>query len=385
MINFYIIYPYRDSRLQRRFLIDKSNIASAIMRTAKSEPYQLNLTISPASKLYDTILDTGTGIRVDFGDISIAFVRKKGGNNAAQRLDGLVELKYLSEDVDLENLGLNPRKLAWGQEWNDTLGALLTSLSDRYYFRQVGADRNLKFSTGALNNLQLLRRACDFRNVQFRNNGIVDAGDGERTEILVGDFTEMPIKFKINNLVRSPNPFDKSALRLKDIDINYSGEVLTGVLPFVNTGGGFDPSSATFLTDPGATFIDPDYPLVASSVQTSGGETIYEVSAPVSSPSRRVEVYEHLAVSNSEDGGVATVDLEISKEQLYERAVNFLKSKSENINYSLDIEYNSVVLPLEKIDVNIRKVLDFDGAKKKVEVRGEYYSDSYEFDLSKIS
>lgn len=395
MLNLFITYPYsgEPQKIRTNIPLKTGGVTKAVLKTNPSNPYQLNLSVNPQlGQIYDLLQRTDVGVIVQHDGLSINFVRRNDSTNKSENLNGELNLFYLSDEILLDNLAVNPRKLRYNSVFKGAVSSLLGNIpQDNYYFRLVGSDRQIAFPTGALDNFQILKKITEvIGDYQYRNAGVQDLGAGEKTVIEIGDFSVLPIKHTITNHTKLPDPFTKNKIQFNRIEINYSGEVLTGVLPYSDNGGGFDPSSSTLLKNPSAPYIQPNFPLIPTNVTTTDGATIYYIentNTLASAPYPRIEAFGIQAQANIIDfntTGINPVEfsLELSEEELYNRAVNFLRGKSENERYRLDIDYRGLILPFEKIEVKVRQLIDFNQYRSEISVDDIFYSTAYTFDLS---
>lgn len=389
ILQIHIIRPYQSLDKVFPINVNSGGVTECLLQTQKSNSYQLSLKINPTigSTVYDLLDDQSIGLRVSIDGTDLAFVRRSSGLETSQTLDGNKLIKFISNDFLLTDVNQNPRILSWNTVFKGTALDYLQNISQNFIFSYIGAPPQVSLATGVRNNFELLQLLAENEaSIDWRINGIKTDTDGiEKTEILVGDFSSGETKYRINNASTNSNPYkSRDLIYVSNVVIRESGEVLSKVTPIGNSGLGADNSSMIFLTNPGADYVQPHFPLVQSGTTLSDGTVVYDIQNTLNSSSTsRGEVFTSKMQTNVVDAlNAATLSYEESQKNLYERAVSYMQSRNDTQKYDVDIEYNSFILPLEKIDVDYRIKRNFFGFEETLKIEGIFYTQERRFDLS---
>ncbi len=379
----HFIRPYESIEPKATINLDQKGVSSAVLKVVANEPYQLNLKINTNlnSDLYKLLESQDAGLRLQADDIDLVFIKKSGFVESTENLTGEKEIKFVSEDILLSDIRQNPRILPYNSVYSGTISNFIKQLSKNFFWTFVGNDRNFTLSTGMKDNYQLLQELINStKNISFRNNGVKTIGGISKTEILVGNFKVLPIKHFATNF--SKTPFEKNIIQIKDLTIAESGEVLSHILPIGDVGLGADNSSFVYLDDPSADFIDGDFPLVPSSSKLSNGKTIYEIWNKNSNLKfERGAIYPIFLNQNTENLFITFTKKDAQK-KLYETGVRFLKNKTDNSRYRIEIDYHHIILPLDKIQVNFSQTIESLNGKREISTQKVLFVQDREFDLS---
>lgn len=381
----HFIKPYENIEPKFTINFDQKGISSAVLKVVANEPYQLNIKINTNlnAELFELLESQSAGLRLQVDDIDLVFVRKSGYTEAVESLTGEKEIKFVSEDILLSDIKRNPRIFDYNSIYVGGVQNFLNQLSSNFYWKFLGTERKIVLTTGMKDNYQLLQDLISTtKNISFRNNGVKTIGGVSKTEILVGEFTELPIKHTATNYFG--NSFDKNIIRISDLTIAESGEILTHILPIGDVGLGADNSSFVYLDNPSADFIDGDFPLIPSGRKLSNGKTIYEIWNKNSALNfERGEIWTYSLSQNTEDG-IEVFSVADAQKKLYESGVRFLKQKTDNSKYKIDLNYDKIILPLDKILVQFRQVNESFNNKRFIDVNEVLYAQDREFDLKNL-
>lgn len=347
--------PYISLEKNINIPFDSDGIVDISLELATKAPHQLNLTINPnLGSLYRFFLDNPTaGLRIDQDDgLSLAFIKRPEGSKDSQTPTGELKIKMLSTVSLLYNTRVYTRKIPLGFSLNGSIKEYFENLSDKVIIDFISNDQNANYLTpiGSLYD-QLTQSVDNLGNYSWRDLGVknntvyLEVGNSQNRPVLPGLIA--------TNLTAWPK-VSRNIILVDSVTKNGSGETLTHVRPVGNKGLGGDLSTTFFITDTNINTIEQisGFPLVESKDVLANGLRIYDVenTEAVNDPNITSEISEVYVVNLAEYQDSNTPINFNQAQTVYNRSVNFLKTKNDTKRFSVELMPNKILLPGDKIE-----------------------------------
>lgn len=336
-------------------------IDSIELQCTTNAPHQLNITFNQNDpELYNLFADNPySGIRIDQSDgLSLTFIKKPNYVKDEETVSGKLLVRFVSTITLLHNTRVYPRKLLIGKIYSGTDKDYFLQTTDKINVDFYSDEELVEFMPSIGDTYDLLMDGVSRLNrFTILDRGVRRISGTEKINIEVGRIEDKeadPVLFA-GNMFESAYAADGFIL-INDAKKVASGEELTHLRVFMNQGQGGDLSSTQFLdsTNIESISIKPDFPLVPSTEQLANGRVLYDIKNTRSTVDIEVsEVYPINIEAEIQDGNAAQ---NINQAQYgYNRGVNFLRQKQENVRLDLDMVMPKIVLPTTRFQIQYRK------------------------------
>lgn len=376
MFRLYLIDCY-DASIQFKDLhaisLENSGITSLELKCLLNEPYQLTAQINANFRYWETLKNNkNIGLRLETDFVNLAFIQ----DDRKQTLFGNQSFTFISSSHKLYESPTFNNNISY----NGSLQTLLNGIDSNFVFTNISASADIDgLQTGHLNNLELVNSAINqIKAFSWRDNGIVDSGGGVfKTEILYGDFgNDIDTWYNANPTTRQnaasieylqtafDNYLNENSAIPSYVNENDRGDYITYLKAVGDTGQG-SAENATFVpNDPGATYIDPEYPLVPI-VNPIKGTTEYYIlntSAPTYPVKYRTEIF--TLSGNSEDSsGTQDINPTIAARRTYQLGVAFLKRTNRSTTISFNVTNKRIILPGNTAKITYKELIPYIGQR----------------------
>lgn len=378
---------------ERLAIIDqnKGDLANFIMKLGKNKWYQLEMIITAEFSRYDYVKDSNDfGVRIETENLDLGFVfYKKEILNHNRIKCNLFGSSYRLYTTLLSNKD---------RVYNGSLATFLGQLSTDYVFTPIGSDIDTIITTGVLDNFELLKESIMYKeNFEFIEIGLKDTGGGNyKPEILYGDFSQIESYYnttsdervkplKVSNIIPTDNS-DSDLAFLDSYSISQPNEPFTLLYAFSQTGQGASANSRVELTNANASYINPQFPLVANTSGVTGDTTYYVRNPYAVNYEEKIRVYSPLesTISFDETGQTIITD-QISPEKLYKKAVAYIQAYSGQGVVKTELAFKKLVLPGTLAKVNFKETYKKDDGTTRIEeINTNVILDDLYFDLETI-
>jgi len=362
------------------------------LQTLSNTPYQLNMEINLDFPFWKELKENREyGVRLKTKYLDLAFLQL----DRKQEVEGKQTFTFISSSYKLKTA--RPTQLA--TIYKGSLAQFLGNLSSDFYFDFISADQEITIDTGVSNNLELITEATQkAKGYNWVEAGIVDTGAGYKTRIVVGNFGQDLENYYNATLDKAFKPLDcfqsaklddfdnDSTANLSYLNENDSGDTFKYLKPVSNSGSGGGASNSTLtLTNPSATYIQGQFPLVNLTNPTTGQPDYFIENPFYNRTTDTFEIFNSSGTSNSEIGdGINVIDGEAT---LYAEAVAYIKRKNLIRQITMNATAKRVFLPMtlcylrynEKITLTDREVIN------TYNIDDKFVMDNTTFDLTKIS
>lgn len=326
-----------------------------------NEPQQMQILINPSVPFWKDFVENPTyGIRYRTDTLDFIFIKKK----ADILTYGETEINLFSSSYKLMTIQRDLRDLLYKGD----LSTFLAKFPSEFTFTNISSSKNVIIETGVLDNLKLLTESVSYpEKFGWRDNGIIDSGGGVyKTQILYGNFGEDITNYynsssdvtakPVNTYSYTSAPNDDLDLApIKSVERRQTGEVYTHVYPTGDTGGGANQSTSIRLTNPTASYIDPQYPLVPLYNSERGQNDYYVLNPNVHWPVPRVVDYAYTYSANKFDStGNAELTQDQREELLYRATVSYIQALEVTSYNEVDVELKKAVLAGNQININYK-------------------------------
>jgi len=363
MIKLSLCEPYNGWRIIAPINMNDGDITLCEFEHRMNEYNQMNITFSPQFSRYKDILDSKSwGVRLQTDTLDLGFVYYK----AIVRPHGLYECTLMSGVYLLGTEYLDNKD----RVYKGTLSTFLNSLSTRVAYTPISGDYDIELVTGVSDNIELLNEAIRFPDfIGWIDAGLKDTGGGVMIpEVVYGDFSKIETyyeatgdeRFKpvyVNNYSDSDNTDDNSIIYIDKYKVSRQYERPTLLYAYVDNGGGSAPNTRTELTKTIAPWINPLYPVIRRRSPITNKFTYYIRNPFALNYIERIGTYTYENTNNTE----GQVDLDISEDYLYRRAIWYLSVMGNQDTYSIQPMIKKIALAgtLAKMDFNdYSKALD---------------------------
>lgn len=326
-----------------------------------NSPHQMQLLVNPNMPFWEEFANNPLyGIRYRTDTLDIVYIKK----NPTILMYGETEINLFSTSYKLKTVQRDLRDLLYKGD----LATFLGKFPSEFVFTPISSSTNIIIDTGVLDNLELLSGAVGYpEQFGWRENGLVDVGGGVlKTEILYGHFGDDITSYyntssddrakplRTYTFTSSPND-DLDVAPIKSLERRQTGEVYTHIYPVGDTGGGANQSTSIRLTNPLASYIDPQYPLVPLYNAERGQNDYYVLNPNASWPVPRVLDYPYTySVNKFDSSGNAELTVAQREELLYRAAVSYIQALQVESYFEVDVELKKAVLPGNHIDIRYR-------------------------------
>lgn len=354
----------RNFEILRPIITNSGGLLDAFLTMDLNGAYELKLKISTELAVYDQLTKSNFGVRLQTEDLDLCFF--KGKNPDTNLQTGTVELTYFSASYLLK---YSQRILQENQLYKGSAFNLLQNLHPDFEFELLGSDKFIEQNTGILNNFAILEDTCKSAGGwSWREQGITQ---NNKTKILIGDFNNITQKYKARNWFFD-DPFDSDTIQIKGIKQIKSGESISHLLIFSDSGKGSENQTIMFLNQLNANYILPDFPLVNKGKQIRGQIAYYIFDQ---NNKLGFDKFETFVVQNA-----------VSPQEIYNKGVAYIKSKKDDEIYEFDFGFPKIILPGEKVDIEyLYKITNLDGTKRTLfDIKDTQTFRKLNFDLSKL-
>jgi hypothetical protein len=354
----------------------RGGITEAQLKVAVNEPSQLNFKINTnLGSDWQYLRDNfDTGLKVIGKRYDSIFV--KGRQPQFDRDFGVVNLGFFGASYLLKN----SQKLNSDLEYNGSVQTLISRLDPNFAFISIGADRNIKISTGQMNNLELLNECMKAAGGFIWFDGVtVDTGAGYKPSIYYGAISDIQATLGldphfaplyIDDRAALDNPFSPDFVILNSVKKNYSGEIYTHLQVLGDVGQATAINSRLKLVDPGASYINAEFPLVSVINSITGASELYIINTRATPLTKRYSynTQTYTLSANSQDSELRTIrSIDDAREYMYNKGVAWLKQHTYNESYNVDYTLNQICYPGTAIVINRKDTAtQIDGSKLEV-------------------
>lgn len=357
MINFTLIEAYDPivNFCDIRLINLNSDVVKWYYQMKLGEPHKLVIHFSPAFSAIDVVLSSTTfGVRMRTSNLNLAFVyfdRKIIAH-------GVVVVEFYSSVYKLNFEPLRYLNTFYSGSLQSFLGTPFG-----FEFVPISGDRQIRVTTGALNNLEAVTEAISYPfYFTFLEAGIREISGVQKTVILFGDFRDVESFYTANSslypylepgtatnfLADSRQP---GATYITDYEKIENTMKFNHVYAYVDSGTGQSPNSSIVL-QAGASYVNPQYPVV-----TIDGVNYVQVPQAPNTPVR-VKVYPVNEPSSTETaGGTPAVVPDISAEVAYSRTVRYIQSFGASFFWKFKVSNPYVKLPGVPLLVTCRETI----------------------------
>lgn len=341
-----------------------------VIQLNMSELHQLKIEINPyAGDVYDILKnDSDAGLRITATEgvetyFDYAFVKQNGGREA-QEENQILSLTLNSYSVVTNDVADGERVIRWGTIYNrQSLNAILGDLSrPNLLYKNISDDLNISVDTGFDTEYDFFNRMIKKHAVGYNwvDTGIQTISGVDTSVIEVADYDSLVAnRFATNrNMIQSP--FENEVIMIDDLEINYSGEQLLGVLPIGTIGEGANLNSSFFITNPANINSIPGFPVIPSPTKTANGKTVYYVANTLATAGRVLTKPYDVAGENQQAGIVTFNDANIEN-FIYQLAVQDLKRKQDRAAYKFSINTRKPILVGDRVEYDYHKEIEFQG------------------------
>lgn len=308
------------------------------------QPHQLIVRIAPQFAKYNDIRTReDIGIRLQTDTLDLAFVYF----DRTELEYGVIELKLLSSAYKLE---YSPLKYP-NQFYSDSLEDFLAVFIDCTFIR-IGADVETQLHTGQQNNYESIVEAISYPFFyNWLEIGIKETAGVFKTQIVYGDFRQIRAFYEANSSIYPMlNPIrvlqysfgdndDVNTAFINSYKINENTLKFNHVFVGNDSGTGSSANTAILL-EPGASYVDPQYPIV-----TIEGVNYVQVPESNQNPTK-IKVFSLQEPSNTENSsGTQVTNTEITAEIAYRKAVSFIQAYKASKFYNFDLTLKKLTLP----------------------------------------
>jgi hypothetical protein len=391
-----LINPY-DTQVQYKTLSSlmpqSGGIVDLKLKVQSNNPYQLILTMNAQCPFWNELKNDRTlGVRFTTKYIDLAFLQY----DRKQNLEGKQTFTFISSCHKLNRVRPNNLNIIY----KGSLASFLGSLSSDFIFDFISSDQEITLDTGITNSLTLITEAMQkAKGYSWVEAGLVDVGNNVfKTRIAIGDFGQDLEGYYQSTGDKAFTPLfcekrallddweDDNTANLNYLNENDSGDTFKYLLPVGNSGSGAGSNSTNLvLTNPTASYINGQFPLVALTNPTNGKVEYWIQNPFYTSYLDTFEVQSFTGTNNSEQG--ETLTTEQTEASLYAEAVAYIKRKSLIRQITMNAISKRVCLPntLCYVQYNEKiKLLDNE-VLNPYSVKEVFCMDDMEFDLTKIS
>lgn len=316
-------------------------------------PHELDLTINTDFNSYYELLENPfAGILLIQDDgLRLSFIKEQLGQKSVEQPTGVVKIRFVSTVTLLQNTRLFTSNYPLGFVYEGGISNFYSSLCSRASINFISTEKEINYLIPIGSVYDTFNMSVDsLGNYSWRDYGVNTNGN---LILEVGRSSDRPVDENLiaTNLVNFSTQ-EKNTILIKSVLNSSSGETLTHLRPIGNKGVGGDLSSTIFISQDEVNSIsqDPEYPLVESKESLANGKLIYDIlntqaisTTEVSRP-YVVNITDY-QVSNDTQAYNQT-------QQVYNQAVNFLKTKNEKSRKLIDIEPNKIIMSGTRLRVN---------------------------------
>lgn len=334
--------------------------------------YELKTVLNTSSEIYDELRNNfDYGLIIETQDVTLGFIKAR--DPQFDGVKGVATITFYSSVWKLKY----SEPLQQNQTYNGSAINFINSIDSEFVWLPISKDKNIVFSSGVASNFDMLKSVLDLSNWIYRDNGMIFDGVNYKPSIVYGDPRDFDNYFgtiKANNTTSLDNPFDTDFILITDLKLNYSGEVFTHLRVFGDVGqGGASNNSAVSLSNPFASYINPEFPLVqinnkyyiqntkiasqrywntyTTQVFTLTSNTYNPTANQVLDVNNPTETNQLLSTSDAES-------------YIYNKGVQFLKEHQEATNYTFSFAFKKILLPMQKISISYKETQEtFSGIK----------------------
>jgi hypothetical protein len=326
-----------------------------------NNPHQMIIVINPNMNFWDEFINGVDselyGIRYRTDTLDHIFIKRESDVDEY----GRTTVSMLSTSYKLATFRRDLKDLLYKGD----LATFLGKYPGEFEFTNISTAKNITIETGTLSHLELLTEACTYPEFYgWRENGIVDSGGGVlKTEILYGYLGQdieayfnsssdprcEPVKtYSFNS---SPSD-DLNIATLKGVQRKKTGELYTHILPIGDNGSATAKSSSVRLTNPYASYINPQYPLVPLNNTETNEIDYYVLNPNARFPVPRCKDYVYTySINEFDQSGQAKLTQDEYEEILYKKTVAYIQSLEVTFYNEIDVDLRKAVLPGNNVEI----------------------------------
>jgi hypothetical protein len=392
MINLHLCEPDNNWRKTAIINFAQGDIINCQLRMVCNMPHQLVIVFSSNFARWDILRSQKNwGIRLETETLDLAFVPIR----SQVQTNGLLEFNLYSSSYLLSNEYLdNTDRFIDGD-----LATFLNQLSSNFTYTSTTASRDIKLSTGTYDNLELLTKSINYPDFyEWVDGGLKDTGGGTlKTDILYGNLGisdqyfdgSSDERLKPVTMNNFSNVYTDSTdnFYLSDFNIVQPNEGFTLLYPYVVNNQASSENSRIELTDPTASYINPQFPLVKRISPITGKVTYYIRNPYQVNYRERIKSYDVIQTANAfDENETQVINQEITEEILYRKAVSYIQATSSDSVLTINPIFKKIILPgtIAKVDfTQTIKNLD-DSIASQVKIQENKKLDNLTFDLATI-